>query len=356
MFTSILTLTQDCPPGQVDSAPGSCCLALDDECWYRAEIVHISQDSATATLFLLDYGKKIKSSLTSLRPLPKELVEIPGLVYRVGLHGIKPVGEDWSEEEIGGTEIVLDVGNDVTQFTVKVVQVDSKVGEVLVSMNDMEGTDVTSLLVETGIAAAADVHVDSQELMNYPAGSLALGKQTLMVLSALSPMEFSLCTEEMFMQLSTCMTLAEEVAASSSEVTLVKTGVPVLACDEGTWYRARGIDCLADYMVKVELVDLASFITTKKDSLRNISPELMKQPVVALSCCLDSWVGEDETIAIEKWGTRMVNMMEQYSEVEVEVVGQMESGKYRVTLPELEKKLKEGDVKSRAEMLKDKLR
>ena len=110
MFTSILTLTQDCPPGQVLPAVGHCCIAIDDDCWYRAEIIKLSQDLTISTLFLLDYGKTIKSHMTSLRPLPEELVQTPGLVCRVGLHGIKPLGKEWSEEEIGGSEIVMDVG------------------------------------------------------------------------------------------------------------------------------------------------------------------------------------------------------------------------------------------------------
>ena len=129
-----------------------------------------------------------------------------------------------------------------------------------------------------------------------------------------------------------------------------------MACDEGTWYRAMVTEVMAGEMVNVELVDLASTFTTLKENLRKISPELMKQTVVAVSCCLDSWVGEDKKIAMDKWGKKMAEMVEQYSEVQVEVVGQLENGQFKVKFSELEKKLKEVEVKSRAEMFKDRLR
>ena len=63
-------------------------------------------------------------------------------------------------------------------------------------------------------------------------------------------------------------------------------------------------------------------------------------------------MGEEKKVAIEKWGDKMTGMVEQYEEMQV---GSMEGGQYRVKIPDLERKLK-GEVKSRAEMLKEKLR
>ena len=80
--------------------------------------------------------------------------------------------------------------------------------------------------------------------------------------------------------------MTEKLADSSTSVTIVKPGDPILACDEGTWYRAKVIEVMDDELVYVELVDLASTFTTLKGNLRKISPELMKQTVVAVSCCL----------------------------------------------------------------------
>merc|ERR1719427_223810 len=354
-FTAILTTTQDCPTGQVLPALGSCCLAQDDDCWYRAEIIKLSQGKTNAKVFLLDYGKTIQATVASLRPLPSEMTATPGLACKVSLKGIKPGGKEWSEDEKGGAELVLDVGNDTMHFNVKVIELNNN-GEPWVTMKDTEGNDVASLMVETGIAVAdtpTDEYVKAP--LKYQSGSLALGLQTVVILSAVNPMELYLCSQEMFLQLSTSMAMIEQAAASSTVVASVLAGDPVLACDDGIWYRAMVTKVMGDDMVQVDLVDLASTANLHKTKLQQVTAEVMKGAVVAVSCCLDTWVGEEKKIAIEKWGDKMAAMVEQYEEMQVEVVGLVEGGQFRVRIPDLEKKLK-GEVKSRAEMLKEKLR
>merc|ERR1719431_2216832 len=73
-FTNIFTISQDCPPGMVSPVVGNCCLVLDtdDECWYRGEIIEVV-DEVVVTMFLLDSGKVIKSSVAKLKPLCKDL-------------------------------------------------------------------------------------------------------------------------------------------------------------------------------------------------------------------------------------------------------------------------------------------
>merc|ERR1719427_964434 len=354
-FTAILTTTQDCPTGQVLPTLGSCCLAQDDDCWYRAEIVKLSQGKTNAKVFLLDYGKTIQANVASLRPLPSEMTATPGLACKVSLKGIKPGGKEWSDDEKGGAELVLDVGNDTIHFNVKVIELNNN-GEPWVTMKDTEGNDVASLMVETGIAVAdmpADEYVKAP--LKYQAGCLALGSQTVVMLSAVSPMELYLCSHEMFLQLSTSMAMIEEAAVRSNVITAVQAGDPVLACDDGIWYRAMVTMVMADDMVQVELIDLASTATLHKTNIRQVSPDVMVEAVAAVSCCLDTWVGEEKKIAVEKWGDKMAGLVEQYEEMQVGVIGPMEGGQFRVTIPDLEKKLK-GEVKSRAEMLKEKLR
>ena len=80
----------------------------------------------------------------------------------------------------------------------------------------------------------------------------------------------------------------------------------------------------------------------------------MKEPVVAVSCCLDSWVKEDQKMALDKWGDKMEGILEQYSEVDVKVVNMMET-QAKVKIPTLEQKLGKMEM-SRAEMLKMKLK
>ena len=59
LFMTILSLAQSAPPGLVIPVVGSSCLAMDEDCWYRAEMVKLSADKDKATLFLLDYGKTV---------------------------------------------------------------------------------------------------------------------------------------------------------------------------------------------------------------------------------------------------------------------------------------------------------
>ena len=94
--------------------------------------------------------------------------------------------------------------------------------------------------------------------------------------------------------------------------------------------------------------------TVSKDKLRSAKVALMKEPVVAVSCCLDTWVDEDRKLALEKWGDKMEGILEQYSEVDVEVVNMMES-QAKVKIPKIEEKLGKKEM-SRAEMLKMKLK
>merc|ERR1719477_9028 len=153
-FSNIFTISQDCPPGIVSPVVGNCCLVrdMDDECWYRGEIIKIV-DEVVAIVFLLDSGKVIKSSVDELKPMPKELQSLRGLVCKVNLKGVKPVGKEWSASDIEKAMHILDVGNDVTTFKVKVVKVDSK-GEIFVVMKNMEGKDIASIMVETGIVSS----------------------------------------------------------------------------------------------------------------------------------------------------------------------------------------------------------
>ena len=167
-------------------------------------------------------------------------------------------------------------------------------------MKDREGNGVSSLMVETGIAVA-DVPVDEDIIkapLKYQAGCLAPGSQTVVMLSAVSPMELYLYSQEMFLQLSTSMAMIEQAAVRSNLVTSAQAGDPVLACDDGIWYRAMVTKVMADDMVQVELIDLASTATLSKMNLRQVSPEVMKEVVVA-----HGW-GRKRRLPLRNGGTR----------------------------------------------------
>ena len=82
----------------------------------------------------------------------------------------------------------------------------------------------------------------------------------------------------------------------------------------------------------MELVDLASICTLPMSQLSKISKEVKKGDVVAVSCCMDTWVGEDRKMTMVKWGDKIAGMVEEYGEMQVEVVGQ-EGVQFIVKIP-----------------------
>jgi len=349
-FMAILSSAQSAPPGLVSPEVGSSCLAMDEDCWYRAEMVKLTANKTMATLFLLDYGKTVQAPLSSLRPIPSDLATSPGLVCLVTLRGVKSGSTKWSPEEIAGALLVLDVGGE-TQFKVKNVEVDEEY-KTFVSMEDLEGNDVADLMVETGIAEKDEKMMGERKLTP---GTLSIGHHQLLVLSAVSPMEINLCSQAQFLHFSdTIVPMVEEAASKADKVLSLAEGDIVLACEDQVWYRATIVKLLPESAVKVKLVDLAIMATVSKDKLRVTKVALMKEPVVAVSCCLDAWVKEDRKMAVEKWGDKMEGLLEQYTEVDVEVVDLMDT-QAKVRIPTLEQKLEKKEM-SRAEMLKMKLK
>jgi len=326
-FSNIFTLSQDPSPGYVPPHLGNCCLVQDreDDCWYRGEIVK-SVTSDSVTLFLLDSGKMVTSSSTMLRPLPAELVPVHGLVSKVNLKGIKSSGDEWSKSEVDKAMHILDVGNDVTEFKVKVVKVDSK-GEMFVVMKNKEGKDIASEMIEAGIALVKNDKKDVQDKKyeEFKPGTLPLGSQLVVLLKMVSPMEIYVCSHEKFALFENYIAMLEDAASRADPVTAAVIGDPVIACDEGVWYRAIVTQVKSD-VVQVKLVDFGSLSVLPLSQLREPTPDMMKEEVLAVSCCLESWVGtdQDREDLKEVWESKMNDIVECFDELEVEIVEKVE--------------------------------
>ena len=103
--------------------------------------------------------------------------------------------------------------------------------------------------------------------------------------------------------------MLDEAASHADVVVCPKEGDIVLACEDHVWYRATVLQILPAETVKVNLVDLAITTTLPRDKLRSASSRVVTDPVVAVSCCLESWVGEDKTEAVDKWGDKMEGLL-----------------------------------------------
>ena len=76
--------------------------------------------------------------------------------------------------------------------------------------------------------------------------------------------------------------------------------------------------------------------------------------MVAVPCCLDSWVGKDMNTARGEWGDKMDELVEQYGEVKVEAIKKL-GEQIVVKIPQLDGKFVK-KVMSRADILKKKLK
>ena len=131
-----------------------CLLFLEKESqWCRAKVIKHKSDGRL-TLFLIDqggtrieYGHKDK-----LRSMSEDLQKIPGLALEIILRGIKPgTGTNWIIEECEYCDALLDVGGK-TSFLVRNIQNHEEM--TFLDLEDPEGNDVASMMVELGCAAA----------------------------------------------------------------------------------------------------------------------------------------------------------------------------------------------------------
>jgi len=343
LFINILESSQSTPPGKVLPTIGSTCLACDEDCWYRAEILSLQDNNVQ--LFLLDDGRVVTKTVGSLKPMTKELASKSGLVCAVTLRGVKPLGQEWSQSSIEGASMVLDVGGE-TQFKISNVEMNST-GLSTIDLTDMEGNKVANLMIETGLAAA-DVLV-----MNF--GTLPLGNQKLLLLRASSPKDIVLCTQDKFLAFSNdIVPMVEKSAIESSNVVSPKVGDIVLACEDQMWYRAIVTEVIDGASVGVTLVDIAEDTTVSVEKLRVCKADVLEYTILGVICCLESWAQEDSKAVTDKWSSEMPKLIERFSELDVDVIKEYD-GKMIVKIPSLESKMGKPNM-SRTELLKMKLK
>ena len=186
---------------------------------------------------------------------------------------------------------------------------------------------------------------------------LKVGKVGLLVLGTVSPMEMYFCTDEMFGKYSDFASAAiHEAATTAGPVTSLNIGDIILASLEDIWYRARIIGVPEGDSVLIDVFDMAMIQNVRKEDIRKASLQVCDFPVMAVKCCFISWAGKDEKEAADKFGKKIGELLEVFSQVEAEVI---EAGEVNlIKIPSVEDKLeiKPAPAMSRADMLKMKLR
>ncbi|XP_026146117.1 tudor domain-containing protein 15-like [Carassius auratus] len=91
------------PLPEVHFVPGASCLvkSAEKKKWCRAEIVQC--ESTSVLMNLVDYGQYVvlsRQDVGQLKKLPEELSRLPKFTYHCLLRGVKPKGQDWSDDAI----------------------------------------------------------------------------------------------------------------------------------------------------------------------------------------------------------------------------------------------------------------
>ena len=173
-----------------------------------------------------------------------------------------------------------------------------------------------------------------------PSG-LSVGRQSLIILSAISPLELYLCSRQQFDQFAqhTCSQMASE-AEQADYLFEAVVGDFVLAFTEDNWFRAKITEILPNYRVRLDLVDTCGDADVNRNLLRKARVEVMKIPTLWTKSKLDSFCGRKEEDAI-KSRDKVKELMEAYDEVDGVVVEEEgeEEGVARVQIPSVETQL-----------------
>ena len=170
--------------------------------------------------------------------------------------------------------------------------------------------------------------------------SLSVGRQSLIILSAISPLELYLCSRQQFEEFAehTCSLMASE-ADQADYLFEVVVGDFVLVFTEGNWFRAKITEILPNYRVRLDLVDTFSVAEVNRNLLRKARVEVMKIPTLWTKSKLDSFCGREKEDAI-KSSDKVKELMEAYTEVDGVVLDMDEGeGVARVQISSVESQL-----------------
>ena len=181
---------------------------------------------------------------------------------------------------------------------------------------------------------------------------LEAGKQELVVLAALSPMEIYLSSQDQLAAFTeTGSVILDNIGKIADYVHLPKVGQLVLVYKENCWNRAEVVEGLANGKILINLIDFPELLEVEKSRLRQAPKASLEFPILAAKCALDGFYGKEEEASkqVEKLRSLEVDFQIQ----EGEVLG-CQDGLTRVKIPAIESKLLEQpSVKSsRAAMLK----
>ena len=146
-----------------------------------------------------------------------------------------------------------------------------------------------------------------------PSPGLKEGRQSLVILSALSTEDLHLCTTDQFEDFTqiTCSHFNQVAAEEADFIYKIMAGDYVFAFNKDNWLRAKIVREIPNYSVEVKLIDTLDIVHINKNLLRKLPPEILKIPILATKCQMDS-VGREEV--------KVEELLKKYDQVSGEVL------------------------------------
>ncbi|XP_033644665.1 tudor domain-containing protein 6-like [Asterias rubens] len=306
----VIPLGDNLEPQEMKLCAGDMCLAqcAQDGYWYRSEVTGVTSDNIT--VLFVDNGKTDTMPSAKVRAMQADFMTLPRQAFRCRLTGIKPWKQSWDQDSINAFKKLTSDHS----LMAEVVSVErSADGAVAVTLHD-GAVPVSDLLVEKSHAKEVPAgHETKSRLVittpdwdgpTYKASSTPTdGKQTVVILSVTSPVEFYCRVGEETESLETITSKIEEhIQELIGQTRIVPSkGMPCIAkCEDKLWRRAEVLDVVGKDELRVFLVDEAKLQTVRLTDLQLITNTLLAFPLQARKCSLEAapsgmeWSEEDE--------------------------------------------------------------
>ena len=163
---------------------------------------------------------------------------------------------------------------------------------------------------------------------------LEAGKQGLVVLSSVSPLELYVTSEDGLINL---IDAVNKMGETADHVHLPRVGQLVLAYKNESWHRAEVVEVgLVNGNIRIRLVDYLEVVEVEKSQLGRAPESALEIPVLAIKCGLDYFFGKEEEASRQVEKLRSLGL--EFAILEGEVLGR-QGGLTRVKIPAIESKL-----------------
>ncbi|XP_052256501.1 uncharacterized protein LOC127861849 isoform X4 [Dreissena polymorpha] len=273
-----------------------------DACWYRAKVVATYPDSVE--VLFVDYGNSEKVNMTDVCLLREDLVALPPQAMQCELENASRASnrltakftEQVEDKEV--TAAIIDAQDGVTIVSLT-LPTGENVGELLGLVN-IEPTVKPTMKDVCESMASTSLNVSKAYTMSKLPSTCSVYLSNI-----ISPAEFFVQQVSEEEKLTDLMEKVTSHCESAPGVGAMSIGMICCAkySEDEAWYRAKVVK-VDGKMATVEFVDYGNSEETSSDNLRNISDELLKIPVFALSCglyCVNPVDGEWSKEALEKF-------------------------------------------------------